>query len=39
MTEFKILNSYKERNKLLENSIKNLYDGKTELIFIEAGCC
>ena len=33
------LKRYKERNKLLENSIKNLYDEKTELIFIEAGCC
>ncbi len=36
--ELKILHSYEKRNKFLENSIKNLYDGKTELIILEAGC-
>jgi len=38
MNTLKILDSHSETVEILENSIKNLYDGKTELIILEAGC-
>ena len=38
MISLKILNTYAGTSKLIENSIKNLYDGETELTILEAGC-
>lgn len=38
MSTVEMFDSYIQEVKLLENSIKNLYDGKTELIILEAGC-
>jgi SAM-dependent methyltransferase len=38
MTILKIFDNENQEKKLLEKSIKNLYDGKTELIILEAGC-
>lgn len=38
MITLKMLDNYQDRKKLLENSIKNLYDGEKELVILEAGC-
>lgn len=38
MNRLKILDTHSEEINLLENSIKNLYDGKTKLTILEAGC-
>lgn len=38
MITLKMLDSHNQEIKLLEKSIKNLYDGRTELIILEAGC-
>ncbi len=38
MAELKMLENYDQEIKLIEKSIKNLYDGHTELSILEAGC-
>jgi len=38
MTKLKIFANHDQEVKLLEKSITDLYDGKTELVILEAGC-
>ena len=38
MSQLRIFSSYKEEDDLLESYVKNLFDGKSELSILEAGC-
>lgn len=38
MSQLKLFSSYKEEDDLLESHVKNLFDGKSELSILEAGC-
>ena len=38
MTMLKLLKDYKEEDDLLEHHVKKLFDGKTQLNILEAGC-